>query len=181
MFRKMRRNKQEMTPEESMAVLEKGTSGVLAVIGDEDYPYAVPLSYVYDAEAAKLYFHCAVSGHKLDAVKKNPKVSFCVIDKDQIVPQEYTTYYRSVIIFGRMRVIEDEAEGAAAAEKLGLKYAPDDTEEHRKEVIKEGLLRMCMLELSIEHMSGKEAVEIKKESSGKKAVEIKRESDESIK
>ena len=156
MFRKMRRNKQEMTPEESMAVLEKGTSGVLAVIGDEDYPYAVPLSYVYDAEAAKLYFHCAVSGHKLDAVKKNPK--------DQIVPQEYTTYYRSVIIFGRIRVIEDEAEGAAAAEKLGLKYAPDDTEEHRKDVIRDGLLRMCMLELSIEHMSGKEAVEIKRES-----------------
>ena len=77
MFREMRRKKQALSQEACSVVLEKGTSGVLAVSGDNDYPYAVPLSYVYDGE--KIYFHCAKSGHKLDAIQKNQKVSFCVI------------------------------------------------------------------------------------------------------
>lgn len=86
----------------------QGTSGVLAVSGDDDYPYAVPLSYVYDGH--KIYFHGAKAGHKLDSIVKNPKASFCVIDKDQIVPDEYTTYFRSVIVFGTIRILHDEAE-----------------------------------------------------------------------
>ena len=87
MFRELRRKKQALSQEECTAVLNRGTSGVLALAGDDDYPYAVPISYVYDGE--KLYFHCAKSGHKLDAIRRNAKASFCVIDKDQIVPEEY--------------------------------------------------------------------------------------------
>lgn len=88
MFREMRRKRQLLSQEDAQKILYQGTFGVLAVSGDDDYPYAVPLSYVYDGQ--KIYFHSAKSGHKLDSISKNPKVSFCVIDKDQIVPDKYT-------------------------------------------------------------------------------------------
>lgn len=94
----------------------------MAVSGDDDYPYAIPISYVYDD--TKLYFHSAKSGHKLDAIKRNSKVSFCVIDQDQVVPEEYTSYFRSVILFGKMRILEDEQEKRSAIEMLAIKYAP---------------------------------------------------------
>ncbi len=158
MFRELRRKKQALSQEECTAVLNRGTSGVLALAGDDDYPYAVPISYVYDGE--KLYFHCAKSGHKLDAIRRNAKASFCVIDKDQIVPEEYTTYFRSVIVFGKIRIIEEDGEKRAAIEKLALKYAPDDTLENRKEAIEKEWKPLCMLELMPEHISGKEAIEL---------------------
>ena len=78
-----------MTRAECDAVLFRGTSGVLALAGDEGYPYALPISYVYDGE--RVYFHCAKSGHKLDALRRCPKASFCVVDQDQVVPQAYTS------------------------------------------------------------------------------------------
>ena len=103
MFCEMRRSKQALTAEEVAEILKRNTSGVLAVSGDGGYPYAVPLSYVY--LDSKLYFHCAGTGHKLDSILKDDKVSFCVIDQDQVVGEEYTTYFRSVVVFGRARVL----------------------------------------------------------------------------
>ena len=158
MFREMRRKKQLLALEESTAVLECGTSGVLAVLGDHGYPYAVPISYVYDG--AHIYFHCAKAGHKLDAVKRNQKASFCVIDKDEIIPEEYTSYFRSVIAFGTIRILENEQEKRDAIEKLALKYAPDDTADHRKAAIDREWGPLCMLEMTIEHLTGKEAIEL---------------------
>ena len=101
MFRELRRKRQELSLEESLDILNKGTSGVLALLGDNDYPYTVPISYVYDN--AKLYFHGAKNGHKIDALRKHDKASFCVISQDKIIPEEYTTYFRSVIVFGKIR------------------------------------------------------------------------------
>lgn len=158
MFREMRRNKQALSKWECDAVLYRGTSGVLALSGDECYPYAVPISYVYDGE--KLYFHSAKSGHKLDAVRRNGKASFCVIDEDRVVPEEYTSYFRSVIVFGTMRVLEEDEEIYRALEKLAMKYAPEDTAENRRNAIEKGWEPLCMLELSPEHISGKEAIEL---------------------
>lgn len=158
MFRDMRRKKQMLSPEDCFAVLERGTSGVLAVSGDDGYPYAVPLSYVYQNE--KLYFHCAKSGHKLDAIRRNPKVSFCVIDQDQIVPVEYTSYFRSVIVFGHIRILEREAEKLSAIELLAIKYHPEDSAENRQKAIRQEYTPLCMLELSIDHMTGKQAIEL---------------------
>lgn len=158
MFREMRRKRQLLSQEDIQKVLYQGTSGVLAVSGDAAYPYAVPLSYVYDGE--KIYFHSAKSGHKIDAVSQNPKASFCVIDQDQIVPEEYTTYFRSVIVFGTIRILHDEAEKREAIEKLAVKYAPDDTEENRKKAVERDWKPLCMLEMTPEHISGKEAVEL---------------------
>ena len=160
MFRNMRRFKQALSLEESRKILEGGTSGVLAVSGDDDYPYAVPLSFVYDAENSRLYFHCAKSGHKLDAIKRNCKASFCVIDQDHIVPEEYTSYFRSVIVFGKVGIVEDETQKRNAIERLALKYAPADEETNRQKAIHKDYKSVCLLELQIEHMTGKEALEL---------------------
>ncbi|MDD3231427.1 MAG: pyridoxamine 5'-phosphate oxidase family protein [Oscillospiraceae bacterium] len=160
MFREMRRKRQALSAEEIADVLYKGTSGVLALSGEDGYPYAVPISYVYDGN--KIYFHCAKSGHKLDAIQRNAKASFCVIDQDQIVPEEYTTYFRSVIAFGKIRVIEGETEKRSAIEKLAMKYAPEDTAAGRKNAIDREWKPLCMLEMSIDHMTGKEAIELVK-------------------
>ena len=157
MFREMRRKKQVLSTEESIEILVKGTSGVLAVYGDEGYPYAVPLSYVY--QDSKIYFHCAKSGHKLDAIERNSKVSFCVIDQDKIVPEEYTSYFRSVIVFGNARILEDEAAKRSALEMLAARYSPDQVQGRQKE-IESQFKQVCMIELSIDHMSGKEAIEL---------------------
>ena len=116
MFREMRRKKQLLSNEETIAILEKCTSGVLAILGDDNYPYAVPLSYAYYDN--RIVFHSARNGYKLDAIRNNNKASFCVIEKDDIKPEEYTTYYRSVIAFGKVFIIENEDKKREAIEKL---------------------------------------------------------------
>ena len=158
MFREMRRKRQQLTEAECVEILMKNTSGVLAVLGDNGYPYAVPLSYVYDSSS--LYFHCAKSGHKLDAIKSCDKVSFCVIDQDLVAPEKYTTYFRSVIIFGRASVVDQEDEIRSAIEKLVIKYHPDDSKDNRDSVIEKEHKAMCMVKIQIEHMTGKEAIEL---------------------
>lgn len=158
MFRPMRRFKQALSPEKCQAVLERGTSGVLALAGDGGWPYAVPLSYVY--ADGKLYFHSAKSGHKVDAIRSCPRASFCVIDQDHIVPEEYTTYFRSVIAFGTVRILEEDGEKRAAIEKLTVKYAPADSKENRDSAIDREWAPLCMLEMEVEHLSGKEAIEL---------------------
>ena len=158
MFREMRRKRQQLTDTECIEILKRNTSGVLAVSGDSGYPYAVPLSYVYDEHT--LYFHCAKSGHKLDAIKDCDKVSFCVVDQDLVVPQKYTTYYRSVIVFGRASIIDQEDEIRSAIEKLAIKYYSDDSKDNRDSFIEKEYKALCMVKIQIEHMTGKEAKEL---------------------
>lgn len=158
MFRKMHRKKQKLSIEECEKLLHDGTSGVLSLCGNDGYPYGVPLSYVYDD--SRLIFHCATEGRKLDIIRENPKASFCVIGKDQIVSDEYTTYFQSVMVSGSVKIIENAQEKQAAAEILGLRYAPDDSHVHLKEVIRHSWKRLCMLEMSIDHISGKQAIEL---------------------
>lgn len=147
-------------------MLERGTSGVLAVSGDDRYPYAVPLSYVY--EDGKIWFHCAKSGHKLDAIAGNEKVSFCVIDEDQIVPEKFTTYFRSAIAFGRARRLEDPAQIREAVVKLAQKYSPDPAlREAMDREIDTEMPALAVVEISVEHLSGKEAIEFVREKEKK--------------
>ena len=156
-MREMRRPKQALTPEQCSAVLERNTSGVLAVTGDGGHPYAVPLSYV--GRDGKLLFHWAVAGHKLDAVRADGRASFCVIDRDNVVPEEYTTYYRSVIVFGRVQILDDPAEKRRAIEALSQKYRPGFPEEMAAEI--DGAWdRFCIAELSAELVTGKQAKEL---------------------
>lgn len=158
MFRDMRRMKQLLSPEESKNILLRGTSGVLSLLGDDGYPYGVPLSYVYDE--GNLYFHCAKEGHKIDAIRKESKASFCVIDQDQVVPQRYTTYFRSVIAFGRIAIVNDLDEMEHAIEKLAIRYAPMDSVSHREKIIAQEWNSLCVLKMDIELMTGKEAKEL---------------------
>ncbi len=143
-----------------MEILEKSTSGVLAVIGDDDYPYAVPVSYVY--YDSRIYFHGGKTGHKIDFINKNAKVSFCIIDKDDIVKEEYTTYFRSVIAFGKAYVVEDEKEIMESIERLSIKYYPEDSEENRNRMIEKEKRALFMVRIDIEHVTGKEAIELVK-------------------
>ncbi len=157
MFREMRRRKQLLPEEKSVSILERMTSGVLAVMGDNGYPYAVPLSYVYCD--GKLYFHSAKTGHKIEAVMRNEKVSFCVIEQDNVVPEEYTTYFRSVIVFGKARILTDDKEKRKAMEILAEKYSPSQ-QEGRLQEIEKSFKHFVMIELLVESMTGKEAIEL---------------------
>ena len=158
MFREMRRKKQALNAGEITQILKRNTSGVLSVNGDDGYPYGVPLSYVY--LDSKLYFHCAAAGHKLESILKSDKVSFCVIDQDQVVGEEYTTYFRSVVAFGRARILEGEEKLRPLVE-LCEKYYPGHLEQTRQKA--EGALKnVCIVELAIEHITGKTAMELVK-------------------
>lgn len=158
MFQTMRRKRQELSREDTAAILERRASGVLALAEEGGFPYAVPLSYVYTGD--KLYFHCAKSGHKLELIRQNLKASFCVVDQDQIVPEEYTTYFRSAIVFGELRVMEDGPEKRAAIEALAAKYDPEGPADGRQKEIDREWGALCVLEMKISHMTGKEAIEL---------------------
>lgn len=155
-FRTMRRKRQLLSEAESIEILEKTTSGVLSLMGDEGYPYGVPISYVYTD--GHLYFHSALSGHKIDAIKNNEKASFTVTAADDVKPAEFTTYFRSVICFGKVHIIEDEEEKMRTLRLLSERYSKG--EEGTEKEIESGFLRMCMICFEIEHMTGKEAIEL---------------------
>lgn len=160
MFREMRRNKQKLSKEECETILKNGTSGTLALNDYDSFPYAVPLSYVYDN--GKVFFHCAKEGHKLDCINSNNKASFCVIGSDDVVPEKYTTYYRSVILFGKITIIEDDNKKYETISMLAKKYSPNESKDSVKQEIDSYWNSLCMLEFNIEHMSGKECIELVK-------------------
>lgn len=156
-FRAMRRIRQQLHEKEAIEILKNATSGVLALASDGGYPYAVPVSHVY--HDGKLFFHSALTGHKVDLLRNNDKVSFCVIEKDDVRPEEFTTYYRSVIVFGTARIITDEAEKRAAVRILGQRCCPDNEPALAAEIEK-GFKHLLMVEITIDHITGKEAIEL---------------------
>ena len=157
MFREMRRKNQQLSKEEAEKILKRGTSGVLALGGGEEYPYAVPISYVY--QDGKIYFHSAREGQKVDAVRKWGKASFCVVDADQVMPEEYTTYYRSAIAFGRIRILTDKTEILQALQLLADRYLPGGRR-FGEEELQQKYPSLSMLEMEVEHLTGKEAIEL---------------------
>lgn len=160
MFREMRRKRQLLSEDETAAILQSCTSGVLAVQGDDDYPYAVPLSFAY--EDGKLFFHAAKAGHKLDAIGRSAKASFCVIAQDDVVQRTFTTHFRSAIVFGKVRVLTDDGEKRHALQCLVRRYSPDYLAQGDAEIDGDWK-RVCALELAVEHMTGKAALELVKE------------------
>ncbi|MDW5563274.1 MAG: pyridoxamine 5'-phosphate oxidase family protein [Methanomassiliicoccus sp.] len=154
MFGKMRRRNQALSGDECLDILRSCSTGILGAAGPDGYPYAVPLNYAYDD--GRIIFHCAREGHKLDCIRHSEKVSFCVVQSDQVVPQAFATDYRSVIIFGRARVLTDDRARRQALEKLNEKYSPQFPEEGRRE-IERGWNAVCIVEIEIEHLTGKEA------------------------
>lgn len=157
MFRQMRRFKQEAGRDEAVRVLEGNSCGVLAVAGDDGYPYTVPTGYAYIN--GRLYFHSAVAGHKLDAIARSDKVSFCVVDRDDVEPARFTTVYSSVVVFGRARLLTDDGDKLAAMKAISAKYSPGlDAEAAAK--AEHSLPRYAIIELTPEHITCKQSMEL---------------------
>ncbi len=161
MFREMRRKNCVISTEAAEKILREGDFGVLALAGDDGYPYAVPINYA--VEGNKIYFHSAKTGHKLDAIKNNDKVSFCVVDKHKVVAEEFTTYFSSAIAFGRIRIVEDndDPDKRRGLELLADKYSATASAERRaKELAR--LNALVVPVMTIEHLTGKAARELVK-------------------
>lgn len=166
MFRPMRRSKQQLPHEEALAILQEGSTGILALSGDDGYPYLVPLNYLYveadEPEAlGKVYFHSAKAGHKIDAIECDPKASFCVIADDTVLPDKYSTAYKSVIAFGTVRLIEGNLAHKALFD-LGDKYNPHH-EDRTLEEVNSAEHKCAMIEFTIEHLTGKESHSYRKQ------------------
>ena len=153
MFRPMVRKKQQISEEACIQVLKEQPRGVLSVWGDDDYPYGMPLDHWYCEEDGKLYFHSGKIGHKVDAMKRHDKVSYCVFDEGYRREGEWALNIQSVIVFGRIRVVEDPVEAMDIVRKLSYKYT-SDTEYIEKEILQSGA-HTLVFALEIEHMTGK--------------------------
>jgi len=153
MFRDMRLKENQLSSEEAVKMLKAGSNGVLALLGDNGYTYAVPLNFAYSDN--KIYFHSAKVGHKLDAIKSNDKVSFCVVEKDEIVAKEFNSLFRSAIAFGTIRIVENDNERQNALEIILKKYSPDFFEAG-KEYIKAQWDNVVVFEFNIEHLTAKQ-------------------------
>lgn len=153
MFREIRRIKQQVSDEICRKILREEWRGVLAVHGENGYPYALPIDFYYDEEKDKIYFHCAKEGHKLDAIRADERVSFCVYDKGFRKEGDWALNITSVIIFGRIRIITDPEETRLTARKFGAKFFP--TADELEHELERSLNRVQMLELAPEHMTGK--------------------------
>ena len=152
MFRDMRRHKQAVSERECLDILHLAKRGVLSVIGDEGYPYGVPMDFVYNDADGKIYFHCAKEGHKLDAIKSCGKVCFTTWN-DGCQKEDWSWYITSVIVFGRAELVTDRETALDAARRLGLKYFP--TVEEVDTEIEKAFSSVQMVALTIEHMTGK--------------------------
>jgi len=157
MFREMRRSRQALTKDEMAAILENCSTGVLAVNGDNGYPYTVPLNYIYDN--GKIIFHCAVRGHKIESIKRNDKVCFCIIEKGDVNGKAFNTDYRSIIIFGRAAILTDDDERRAVLEKIAAKYSAGFEKEAKQE-IEDCWNAVALVEINIEQMTGKKGSEL---------------------
>ena len=156
MFRELRRKRQALPREKCLQILREGEYGVLALLGDGGYPYAVPLNYALKGDT--LLFHCAREGHKLDAVKRCGKASFCVVSRADVTEEEYTTYFESVIAFGQVRVLGEE-EKRGAIEAFSDRFVHRGEEERDREIGR-FFPSLVMLEMRIEHMAGKRSIEL---------------------
>lgn len=156
MMRDMRRKKQQISKEACMALLKEETRGVLSMLGDDDYPYGVPMNHVYDGEG-HLYFHCAKEGHKYDAIKAHPKVSYCVHDAGVKYGDDWFYTVNSVVVFGTITEITDDEHRKAILHQLAHKFPVAEEEVER--MITRSFPRVTCLKLTIEHMTGKRVKE----------------------
>jgi len=153
MFRELARKNKQLSMQDCVEVLKNETRGVLSVLGDDNYPYGMPMNHWYNEEDGKIYFHCGKSGHRLDALKKYDKVSFCVYDQGYREDGEWALNVKSVIVFGRMKVIDDMDKIIDITTKLSHKFTQD--EEYIKKEIELYSKGTFLLQLIPEHICGK--------------------------
>ena len=152
----MRRSKQQIPEEEAKQILKTATNGILSLVDPDGRPYGVPMSFIYDGEKS-IYFHCAVSGRKIDCIRNNDHCCFSVIEQDEIHPEEFTTYFKSVIAEGEISILKDKEQIVSALRYLSSKYSPGI--ECAPEISK-SLNKVLILKMDIETLTGKEAIEL---------------------
>lgn len=157
MFREMLRKKQALAKDDCIFLLKNEKRGVLSVTGDIEYPYGFPINHYYNEEDGCLYFHCGKKGHKLDALKNSDKVSFCVYDKGYKNDNCWALNIKSVIVFGRVSVIDDYDTICEICRKLSYKFTSD--EDYINDEIKKFAKATLLLKLTPEHISGKKVKE----------------------
>ncbi len=157
MFRELQRKNKQISMEECIELLKKETRGVLSVLGDDDYPYGMPMNHWYNEEDGKIYFHCGKSGHRLDALRKCQKVSFCTYDSGYREDGDWALHVKSVIVFGKMEIIDDMDTIADVARKLSYKFTQD--EEYICTEIEKYAKATLLLQLTPEHVCGKQITE----------------------
>lgn len=157
MFREMRRKKKEIDITSAKNLLKSCRRGVIAVNGDDGYPYAVPVNYLYDSESERIYFHGLRVGHKVDSIKACDKVCFTVYGNETVKDEKWAPYLQSTVVFGRCHLLENDEKSIKLLKKLAKKYYPNE-ELINEEIEKYGKATQ-MFEIEIEHISGKEIQE----------------------
>ena len=153
MFRELVRKNKQLSKEECIELLINEKRGVLSVLGDDDYPYGMPMNHWYNEEDGNIYFHCGNIGHRLEALQKHNKVSFCVFDKGYKEDGNWAYKVKSVIVFGKIDIIDDMDQIIDITTKLSYKFIQD--EEYIKGEIASSVHRTLLLKLNVEHMCGK--------------------------
>lgn len=157
MFRKIRKIKNEINQTEVKELLKNSRRGILALNGDDGYPYAIPVNYLYDETEGKIFFHGAKAGYKIDCLKASEKVCFTVLGSEMIRDEEWAPYMQSVVVFGRCKLIDDNQIAMKRLKDFAMKYYP------REDMVLDGIKASGnvtqMFEIDIEHMTGKEVQE----------------------
>ena len=157
MFRQIRRKNREINVEETRKILREARRGILAVNGDEGYPYAIPVNYYFDDEEQKIFFHGSRVGHKIDALKKSDKVCFTVLGPEIVKDVPWAPYVKSAVVFGRCHLIEEAPIAEIRLRQFAIKYYPNEELINEEIAISGKAVQMYVIE--IEHMSGKEIQE----------------------
>lgn len=157
MFRPIRKKRNQISDEAAKELLRTSRRGVFAVNGDDGYPYAIPINFLYDEDAQKIYFHGSRAGHKVDSLRACDKVCFTVYGNETIKDEPWAPYMQSVVVFGRCRLLESGEESLALVKRFAMKYYPDESLVDIE--IAEGGKAVQMYEITIEHYSGKEVQE----------------------
>lgn len=157
MFRELARIKQKLTEEECAEILKNETRGVLSVMGDEAYPYGMPMNHYYNEEDGAVYFHTGRHGHRTDSIKNNNKVSFCVFDKGFADEGKWALNVKSVIVFGRIEIIDDITRVIDISKKLSYKFTRDEV--YIDKEIEKYANNTILLRLVPEHICGKRVTE----------------------
>lgn len=159
MFRPVRKKANEISVEEAKKLLHEARRGVLAVSGDDGYPYAVPINYLYDEDAQEIIFHGSKVGHKVDALKRSDKVCFTVVSGEsvEIEDEAWAPFLKSAVVFGRCHLVADRGESDALCKKFAMKYYP--TEKMVDDEVADSGKAVQMFRISIDHISGKKVQE----------------------
>jgi hypothetical protein len=152
MVHEMRRRDRALTEAEAWEILARAEWGVLSTLGEDGWPYGVPVNHV--VQDARIYIHCAQAGHKLENLAFESKASYCAVAQSEVRPAELSTNFESAVVFGRAALVTDESEKRLALEALLVRFAPDHPDEGA-EAMRKDYARTALLRLTPERITGK--------------------------